>query len=74
MLCAYSMSSITSRRCWGGAQGWIHQGFYGKPKAVGLDNYDRRLAKRDARIKEEERVKQEARMGPKKGWFLMSHR
>jgi hypothetical protein len=50
-------------------QGWIHQGFHGKPKAVCLDTYDRRLAKRDARIKEEERLKEEARTGKKKGWF-----
>ncbi len=53
--------------CW--VQGWVHHGFYGKPKAVCLDIYDRRLAKRDARIKEEERVKQEAKMPKPKGWF-----
>ena len=47
----------------------MHHGFYGKPKAVCLDIYDRRLAKRDARIKEEERVKQEAKMPKPKGWF-----
>lgn len=60
------------RECkWGPAflQGWIHQGFHGKPKAVCQDSYDRKLAKRDARIMQEIRERQEALTGKKKGWF-----
>ncbi|BDA45972.1 g1650 [Coccomyxa elongata] len=53
----------------GHLQGWVHQGFYGKPKAVCIDSYDRKLAKRDARIMQEIRQRQEAQTGGKKGFF-----
>ncbi len=47
----------------------MHQGFYGKPKAVCIDSYDRKLAKRDARIMQEIRQRQEAQTGGQKGFF-----
>ena len=31
----------------GGLQGLVHKGFYGKPKAVVTDSWDRHLATRD---------------------------
>ena len=37
----------------GASQGWIHKGFYGKPKAVGLDVWDRAAGTRDERVKAE---------------------
>lgn len=37
----------------GASQGWIHKGFYGKPKAVGLDVWDRAAESRDGRLKSE---------------------
>jgi hypothetical protein len=37
----------------GGLQGVVQKGFYGKPKAIGQDEWDRLSAKRDARITEE---------------------
>lgn len=37
----------------GASQGWIHKGFFGKPKAVGRDTWDRALAARDDRIRNE---------------------
>lgn len=58
---------ITS--CFCHLQGWVHQGFYGKPKAVCIDSYDRKLAKRDARIMQEIKQRQEAQTGGKKGFF-----
>ena len=35
----------------GAAQGAIHKGFFGKPKMHGLDEWDRTLIDRDARLK-----------------------
>ena len=35
----------------GSSQGWIHKGFFGKPKAVGQDMWDRAVADRDRQIK-----------------------
>ncbi len=35
----------------GASQGWIHKGFFGKPKAVGQDVWDRAAASRDDRLK-----------------------
>lgn len=35
----------------GSSQGWIHKGFFGKPKAVGQDMWDRAAANRDKHIK-----------------------
>jgi NADH dehydrogenase (ubiquinone) 1 alpha subcomplex subunit 1 len=37
----------------GGSQGGIQQLFFGKPKLVGADHWDRLLDERDARIKQE---------------------
>jgi NADH dehydrogenase (ubiquinone) 1 alpha subcomplex subunit 1 len=37
----------------GGAQGGMHHLFFGKPKLVGADHWDRLLDARDARVKEE---------------------
>ena len=34
----------------GGLQSLVHKSFYGKPKAIGLDEWDRKLAKRDEQI------------------------
>jgi hypothetical protein len=36
----------------GGLQGGVHHLFYGKPKAVGNDKWDRLMEKRDERIKQ----------------------
>ena len=41
----------------GGLQSLVHKGFYGKPKAIGLDEWDRKLQKRDERILAEEKVR-----------------
>jgi NADH dehydrogenase (ubiquinone) 1 alpha subcomplex subunit 1 len=35
----------------GASQGWIHKAFYGKPKAVGQDVWDRAAVTRDDRVK-----------------------
>ena len=35
----------------GASQGWIHKAFYGKPKAVNQDIWDRAVANRDNGIK-----------------------
>ena len=37
----------------GAVQGWIHYGFYGKPKATCQDVWDRAAATRDERLKKE---------------------
>lgn len=34
----------------GGLQQLVHKGFYGKPKAIGQDDWDRKLVARDERI------------------------
>lgn len=36
----------------GASQGWIHKAFFGKPKAVGQDTWDRAVNIRDDRIKQ----------------------
>jgi hypothetical protein len=41
----------------------VHYGFYGKPKAVCTDAYDRKLAKRDARILQEYKERMKAQTG-----------
>ncbi len=51
------------------SQGWVHQGFYGKPKAVCIDSFDRKLAKRDGRILQQIREEEEAITGKKKSFF-----
>ena len=51
------------------SQGWVHLGFYGKPKAVLVDSFDRKLAKRDGRILQQIREEEEARTGHKKSFF-----
>lgn len=53
----------------GHIQGWVHLGFYGKPKAVVVDSFDRKLAKRDGRILQQIREEEEARTGHKKSFF-----
>ncbi len=35
----------------GGLQGAIQKGFFGKPKPIGVDDFDRLLEKRDDRIR-----------------------
>ena len=50
-------------------QGWVHQGFFGKPKAVVVDSFDKKLAKRDGRILQQIREEEEARTGKKKSFF-----
>jgi len=37
----------------GGLQGGVHHLFYGKPKLVGADDWDRLVEKRDERLKAE---------------------
>lgn len=37
----------------GGLQGGVHKLFYGKPKAIGQDEWDRWLVKRDEKLKEQ---------------------
>ena len=64
-----SSTLLLMTSCCSPLQGWVHQGFYGKPKAVCIDSYDRKLAKRDARIMQEIRQRQEAQTGGKKGFF-----
>lgn len=54
---------------WTCLQGWVHLGFYGKPKAVVVDSFDRKLAKRDGRILQQIREEEEARTGHKKSFF-----
>lgn len=34
----------------GGLQGGVHQLFYGKPKLIGADEFDRLIEKRDKRL------------------------
>ena len=51
------------------SQGWVHLGFNGKPKAVLVDSFDRKLAKRDGRILQQIREEEEARTGHKKSFF-----
>lgn len=50
-------------------QGWVHLGFFGKPKAVLVDSFDRKLAKRDGRILQQIREEEEAKTGHKKSFF-----
>ena len=40
----------------GGLQSLVHKGIYGKPKAIGQDDWDRRLNRRDVKILEEAKV------------------
>jgi hypothetical protein len=46
----------------GAIQGGIHKLYAGKPKAVGVDSWDRLLAVRDARIEQEGKGKAKARL------------
>ena len=55
----------------GAVQGWIHYGFYGKPKAVNQDPWDRRLIVRDDILKHEAQVRY-ATMRPLKLWQICS--
>lgn len=38
------------------SQGWIHKAFYGKPKAIGQDPWDRAMNQRDDRLKKEQEL------------------
>ena len=42
----------------GGLQQLIHKGYYGKPRAIGQDEFDRRLQERDAQLLKEAKVQQ----------------
>ena len=46
------LAIITAAVCViGSLQGLVQQGVYGKPKAIGVDPWDRKIEERDARLK-----------------------
>ena len=39
----------------GGLQGLVHKGFFGKPKAIMQDNWDRHMVHRDEALQKEQK-------------------